>query len=222
MLPPRGRLRPLRTPWTGQEKVRYSRHRPGLTASHPDRSSSAGDTRSSIMSSRCSPTIATHDYPTSANGSLRGGVGEELRPQDFRTSWTCSSTSPRQGGRWGRWPTGGVVHFPAPGGGAAGPGAGRGVQFHLTNPGLGVDAPAALIRAVGEELRSAAHPLLHRPLHRPVPLCASQGDARGARLTYMAGACGVHPEPTRRQMTTTTGPGNPGKARGMRRQPCRT
>ena len=58
--------------------------------------------------------------------------------------------------------------------------------FHLTNPGLGVDEPEALIRAVGEELR-------RRPTHYYTGHCTGQGpyailkEMLGDQITYMAG-----------------------------------
>ena len=58
--------------------------------------------------------------------------------------------------------------------------------FHLTNPGLGVDEPKALIRAVGEELR-------RRPTHYYTGHCTGQGpyailkEMLGDQITYMAG-----------------------------------
>lgn len=131
--------------------------------------------------------IATHDYPTSANGSLREKVGEELRPQDFRDEQDLLITAQGKAVLVAGCAHRGIVNILR----RAEELLGRAPDalfsgFHLTNPGLGVDEPETLIRAVGEELR-------RRPTHYYTGHCTGQGpyailkEMLGDQITYMAG-----------------------------------
>lgn len=131
--------------------------------------------------------IPARDYLVSANGTLREKVGEELRPQDFRDEQDLLITAEGKTVLAAGCAHRGIVNILR----RAETILGRAPDyvfsgFHLTNPGMGVDEPEALIRAVGEELK-------RRPTVYATGHCTGQGpyailrDMLGEQMRYMSG-----------------------------------